>query len=57
MKHAVDELDRGRESYATRAWTEAYESLSRVDRAETLSADDLELLASRHTCLAATTIM
>ena len=23
LKHAVDELDRGRESYATRAWTEA----------------------------------
>src|SRR5206468_13027831 len=28
LQHAVDELDRGRESYATRARTEAYESLS-----------------------------
>ncbi len=43
--HAVDELDRGRESYATRAWTDAFESLSRADHAEPLAGADLELLA------------
>jgi DNA-binding CsgD family transcriptional regulator len=45
MKHAVDELDRGRESYATRAWADAFESLSRADGAQALGGDDLELLA------------
>jgi hypothetical protein len=43
--HAFEELDRGRESYATGAWTEAYESLSRAERAEALGGADLELLA------------
>jgi hypothetical protein len=42
---ALEEIDRGRESYATGAWTEAYESLSRADRAEALGGADLELLA------------
>jgi ATP/maltotriose-dependent transcriptional regulator MalT len=45
MVRAVDELERGRESYARRAWIDAYESLSRADRAATLGAVDLELLA------------
>jgi ATP/maltotriose-dependent transcriptional regulator MalT len=41
----VDDLDRGREAFEERAWLDAYEALSRVDRASTLAADDLELLA------------
>jgi DNA-binding CsgD family transcriptional regulator/tetratricopeptide (TPR) repeat protein len=45
MAHAADELERGRESYARRAWTDAYEALSRADRAAPLGAEDLELLA------------
>ncbi len=44
MAHA-EELERGRESYARRAWTDAYESLARADLAAPLGADDLELLA------------
>ena len=43
---AVAELERGRECYAKRAWADAYESLSRADRAASLGADDLELLAT-----------
>jgi DNA-binding CsgD family transcriptional regulator len=43
---AIDELERGRESYAGRAWADAYESLSRADRASPLAADDLRLLAT-----------
>ena len=39
------ELERGRDSYATRSWTDAYEALSNADRAEPLGARDLELLA------------
>ena len=42
----IDELERGRESYAGRAWEEAHESLTRADRASRLEADDLELLAT-----------
>jgi DNA-binding NarL/FixJ family response regulator len=42
---AIAELERGRESYATRAWSEAFESLTGADRAAQLGADDLELLA------------
>jgi DNA-binding CsgD family transcriptional regulator len=45
MVRAVDELERGRECYARRAWTDAYESLSRADRAAPIRAEDLELLA------------
>jgi DNA-binding NarL/FixJ family response regulator len=41
----IAELERGREYYATGAWNEAFESLSSVDRAAPLDADDLELLA------------
>ena len=45
MKHAVDELARGRESFSTKAWAEAFESFSSADQAEPLGAADLELLA------------
>jgi DNA-binding CsgD family transcriptional regulator len=43
---AIDELGRGRESYARRAWMDAYKSLSRADQAAALGAEDLELLAT-----------
>jgi DNA-binding CsgD family transcriptional regulator len=42
----ADQLERGRESYARRAWTEAYEFLSSADRAAPLNAEELELLAT-----------
>ena len=40
------ELECGRESYATRAWADAYERLSRADREASLEARDLVLLAN-----------
>jgi DNA-binding CsgD family transcriptional regulator len=43
---AIAELGRGRESYARRAWMDAYRSLSRADQASPLGAEDLELLAT-----------
>jgi DNA-binding CsgD family transcriptional regulator len=43
---AIDELGRGREAYARRAWLDAYESLSHADQAAPLGAEDLELLAT-----------
>jgi len=43
---AIDKLGRGRESYAKRAWMDAYESLSQVDQAAPLGVEDLELLAT-----------
>jgi DNA-binding CsgD family transcriptional regulator len=43
---AIEELGRGRESYARRAWMDAYQLLSRADRAAPLGAEDLELLAT-----------
>jgi DNA-binding CsgD family transcriptional regulator len=43
---AVVELERGRDSYARRAWTDAYASLSRADQLAPAGADDLELLAT-----------
>ncbi len=43
---APGELERGREAYARRAWTAAYESLALADRAAALGADDLERLAT-----------
>jgi hypothetical protein len=46
VTQAVDELERGREAYATRAWMDAYESLSRADAAVPVGAEDLELLAT-----------
>jgi hypothetical protein len=39
------ELDRGREAYASRAWSDAYDALVAADRDAELSAQDLELLA------------
>ena len=45
MGDAVDELERGRASYARRLWTDASESLTRADRAAPLGPGDLELLA------------
>jgi DNA-binding CsgD family transcriptional regulator len=42
----IDELERGRESYARRAWMNAYKSLSHADQATPLGAEDLELLAT-----------
>jgi DNA-binding CsgD family transcriptional regulator len=38
-------LERGRASYAKRAWLDAYEWLSRADEDDLLEPDDLELLA------------
>lgn len=46
MVDAVADLDRGRQSYARQAWTDAYVSLSAADHADALSAEDLELLAT-----------
>jgi DNA-binding CsgD family transcriptional regulator len=40
------QLERGRRSYAARAWGDAYELLSRADQAVPLGAEDLELLAT-----------
>jgi DNA-binding CsgD family transcriptional regulator len=42
----VNELERGRELYARRAWIDAYASLSEADRVAPLAAEDLELLAT-----------
>jgi DNA-binding CsgD family transcriptional regulator len=41
-----DELARGRDAYARRAWTEAYDQLSQADESSALGADDLRLLAT-----------
>jgi DNA-binding CsgD family transcriptional regulator len=43
---SADPLQLGRDSYAGRAWIDAYDSLSRADRATPLGAEDLELLAT-----------
>ena len=43
---ATDQLGRGRQAYARRAWRDAYESLSQADQVAPLGADDLELLAT-----------
>jgi DNA-binding NarL/FixJ family response regulator len=40
-----DALERGRAFYKTRAWRDAYDSLSRADEENLLEAEDLELLA------------
>jgi DNA-binding NarL/FixJ family response regulator len=42
---AAAELERARESYAKRAWSDAHGSLTRADRLAPLGAEDLELLA------------
>jgi DNA-binding CsgD family transcriptional regulator len=44
--HAVSELEQGRESHASQAWTDAFESLTAADRSDPLGAGDLELLAT-----------
>ncbi len=46
MVDASDELRRGREAYARRAWMDAYESLSRADQTAALGTENLELLAT-----------
>ena len=46
MAEAIEELQRGRESYRCEAWNDAYESLEAADRSARLGADDLELLAN-----------
>ncbi|MDP1849291.1 MAG: LuxR C-terminal-related transcriptional regulator [Solirubrobacteraceae bacterium] len=46
MAGAVDHIERGRAFYASRAWTDAHESLSRADRVQPLAAEDLESLAT-----------
>ncbi len=46
MAEQVAELDRGRASFARRAWVEADEWLCLADDAEPLGAEDLELLAT-----------
>jgi DNA-binding CsgD family transcriptional regulator len=43
---AVDELERGRDAYTSRAWRDAYDALSRADVESSLDAADLELLAT-----------
>ncbi len=43
---AHDELERGREAYATRTWRDAHELLSLADAATPLGGEDLELLAT-----------
>jgi DNA-binding CsgD family transcriptional regulator/tetratricopeptide (TPR) repeat protein len=42
----VDQLERGRQRYAARAWFGAYESLTAADTATALGVDDLERLAT-----------
>ncbi len=46
MSEAAEELERGRNAYASRAWLDAYEALSRADRTLGLQADDLNALAT-----------
>jgi hypothetical protein len=43
---ASQELERGRTSFESRAWLDAYTALSEADRLEPLSAADLDLLAT-----------
>ena len=45
MVPAAAELERGRQSYAGRAWRDAHEALCAADGGSALGADDLELLA------------
>ena len=45
MKHAVEELARGRESFSTAGLGRCLESLSRAGRAQPLGGEDVELLA------------
>ena len=45
-RHQVDELERGREAYAKRAWLDAYESLTAAERQAVLDPPDANLLAT-----------
>jgi DNA-binding CsgD family transcriptional regulator len=45
-RDGVDELERGREAYARRAWLEAHDLLTRAQEQEPLDGWDLELLAT-----------
>ena len=45
MGGAVPDLERGRQAYENASWLTAYDSFSTADRATSLGADDLELLA------------
>ncbi len=40
------DVDAGRDAYRRRGWSEAYEALRNADRANSLAAEDLELLAT-----------
>jgi DNA-binding CsgD family transcriptional regulator len=42
----VSDLERGRDSYAREAWTDAYESLRAADRSDPLGPEDVELLST-----------
>jgi DNA-binding NarL/FixJ family response regulator len=42
----IQELERGRKAYASRAWPDAYDALVSADRSEPLGPEDLELLAT-----------
>jgi hypothetical protein len=46
MGQAPDELERGRAAHGRRAWRDAYDALSRADRAAPLGPADLEALAT-----------
>jgi DNA-binding CsgD family transcriptional regulator len=46
VRERVDELDRGREAYARRAWLEAYEALTAAEEQAALDAPDVDLLAT-----------
>ncbi len=43
---ASSDLERGREAYKRRAWSDAYTSLASADSSDPLATDDLELLAT-----------
>ena len=45
-RNRPDELARGREAYATRAWLQAYECLERAHAQAPLAVQDLELLST-----------
>ena len=42
----IDVVERGRASYARRAWTDVYTSLLEAEEAGVLAGEDLELLAT-----------
>jgi DNA-binding CsgD family transcriptional regulator len=46
LRDRVDDLGRGREAYARRAWLEAYEALTAAEAQAALDAPDIDLLAT-----------